>query len=117
MPPRIFQQETAMSLVKFISGDGVEHEVEETSMAAEIIRQNGFQRVDAEQAKPGRELGAGSSEPKPLDLSKLGRPALIDEAAKLGITIDADDKAQTKKVIIAAIEAKLAEEPEADESE
>ncbi|HEV7701268.1 MAG TPA: hypothetical protein VGO43_13635 [Pyrinomonadaceae bacterium] len=35
-----------MSLVKFISGDGVEHEVEETSMAATIMRQNGFQQIN-----------------------------------------------------------------------
>ena len=37
-----FFRRKIMALVKFISGDGVEHEVEETSMAAEIMRQNGF---------------------------------------------------------------------------
>lgn len=31
-----------MALVKFLSGDGVEHEVEEGSMAADVMRQNGF---------------------------------------------------------------------------
>ena len=76
-----------MALVKFISGDGVEHEVEETSVAADIMRQNGFQRVyseaeAAEQAKSGRQLGAAKPkvETETVDLSKLGRPALIAEA-------------------------------------
>ena len=37
-----------MSLVTFISGDGVKHEVEETSVAADIMRSNGFQEIAAE---------------------------------------------------------------------
>lgn len=87
-----------MALVKFISGDGVEHEVEETSMAAEIMRQNGFQQIGG--SEPGAE-----AETVTIVLSKLNRAELIAEAGRRGIVIDPDDKAQTKKVIIAAIEA------------
>ena len=36
-----------MALVKFISGDGVEHEVEGDSLAAGVMRQNGFTEVGA----------------------------------------------------------------------
>jgi len=34
-----------MAEVKFISGDGVEHIVEETSIAAQIMRDHGFQQI------------------------------------------------------------------------
>jgi len=46
-----------------------------------------------------------------VDLSKLNRDGLIARAAEVGVVIDAADKAQTKAVIIKAIEAKLAETP------
>lgn len=87
-----------MAIVKFISGDGVEHEVEETSMAADIMRQNGFQLVEE-----GSTIQEPEAEPVVV-LSKLNRTDLIAEAAKRGIVIDPDDKAQTKRVIIEAIE-------------
>jgi hypothetical protein len=35
-----------MALIKFISGDGVEHEVEETSPAAAHMVKEGFHRID-----------------------------------------------------------------------
>lgn len=112
-----------MSLIKFVSGDGVEHEVEETSVAADLMRQNGFQQIGGPEPKAsGRMLGAGvlpdsKAQPAAVDLSKLNRDGLIAEAAKVGIPIDAADKAQTKKVIVAAIEAKLAQADDADEDE
>lgn len=37
-----------MANIKFISGDGVEHEVEETSPAADHMRTSGFQRIYSE---------------------------------------------------------------------
>lgn len=42
-----FFRRKIMALVKFISGDGVEHEVEESSLAAGVMRQNGFTEVGA----------------------------------------------------------------------
>lgn len=45
MPPRFFEGVKIMGLVKFISGDGVEHEVEEDSLAAGVMRDNGFQQI------------------------------------------------------------------------
>ena len=57
-----------MGNIKFISGDGVEHEVEETSPAADHMRTSGFQRIysEAEAAAQAAEESVESVEqPKP----------------------------------------------------
>jgi len=60
-----------MANIKFISGDGVEHEVEETSPAADHMRTSGFQRIysEAEAAAQAAEESVESVEsvkqPKP----------------------------------------------------
>ena len=60
-----------MGNIKFISGDGVEHEVEETSPAADHMRTSGFQRIysKAEAAAQAAEESVESVEsvkqPKP----------------------------------------------------
>lgn len=107
-----------IKIAKFISGDGVEHTVEVGTPAFAHMVKEGFQRLDAP-AKKTRMLGAGESadETPEVDLSTLKRDELIEKAAELGIEIDAADKTQTKKVIIAAIEAKLAETADEDETE
>lgn len=90
-----------MANIKFISGDGVEHEVEETSPAADHMRTSGFQRIYSE-AEAAAQLAAEAGE-KVLDLSKLKKAELIIEAEKLGVEVT---PAMTVKQILAAIEAK-----------
>lgn len=108
-------------LAYFKSGDGVEHMVEVgTAAFAHMAKPgNGFTRFteSGERYVDPVETEIEADENAEIDLSKLNRTELIEKAAELGIEIDADDKAQTKKVIIAAIDAKLAESEEtADES-
>ncbi len=118
-------------LAKFISGDGTQHEVVVGSPAFDHMVKESFMRVNefpaegeaavallATEITESSETGsnddgnettgntAGDESPvvPAVDLSKLSRPALIDEALKVGVVIDAADKSQTKAVIIAAIE-------------
>jgi hypothetical protein len=92
------------NIAKFESGDGVLHTVTVGSPAYQKMVKEGFKQLDAPSVEPDAD-----AEPAPIDLSKLNRTGLIEKAAELGIEIDAEDKSQTKKVIIAAIEAKQAE--------
>lgn len=87
-----------MSFVKFISGDGVEHEVEETSLAADIMRQNGFQLVGGEATAP-----VETATPAPT------RADIVARAKELGLTFKGNAK---NADIQALIDAKLAETPE-----
>lgn len=85
-----------MALVKFISGEGLEEEVEETSMAAEIMRNAGFRQIGNDgvpDAAAGEESG---------DLSKLTKKQLFDLAVTRDVAVT--DK-MSKAEIIAAIEA------------
>ncbi len=58
-----------MAMVKFISPEGVEHEVEETSPAAMIMRREGFRQVvesveSVESVEPGESVGADEKKAK-----------------------------------------------------
>lgn len=88
-----------MALVKFISGEGLEEEVEETSMAAEIMRNAGFRQVGSEDV-------AEAAESDEVDLSKLNKTQLFELAAQKDVPVDAK---MNKAQIIEAIEAKGAE--------
>ncbi len=101
-----------MALVKFISGDGVEHEVEETSLAAEIMRQNGLHQVGGETPATTATEPDANAVPAPKDRSKMKKAELVAEAEELGVEVVPDS--MTNKQIIAAIEAKLAETAEDD---
>jgi len=86
-----------MANIKFISGDGVEHEVEETSPAADHMRTSGFQRIG--DAKPET---SGGEAAKP-NLAKMKKAELVAYAESIGVTVVPDG--MTNKAIIAAIEA------------
>lgn len=97
-----------MGWIKFISGDGVEHEVEETSAAAEVMRNAGFQRLDVEEVvytdQDVLEQSDGEdATAKPVNLTKLNKAELVAKAEELGIDVVPDS--MTKAQIIAAIEA------------
>ncbi|MBK6589903.1 MAG: hypothetical protein IPG22_16575 [Acidobacteria bacterium] len=118
-----------MAQVRFISGDGVEHEVEEASAAAEIMRNAGFQQLNAagepfvytlEDAiaqnnglDESTEAKAKAAIAETPDRSKKTKAELIAEAEELELDLVPDKV--TKAQIIAAIEAKLAETAEVNE--
>jgi 3,4-dihydroxy-2-butanone 4-phosphate synthase len=80
-----------MAQVKFISGDGVEHEVEDDSMAAEVMRNAGFQQIGVD-----AEIEAG-----PIDLSSMKKAELLAYAEGKGIEVNPKAKVAD---IIATIE-------------
>lgn len=88
-----------MALVKFISGDGVEHEVEETSMAAEVMRNAGFMVISID----GERQPISAIEPDaPIDLSTMKKAELLAYAEERGIEVNPKAKVAD---IIAVIEA------------
>lgn len=87
-------------LARFISGDGVEHEVEVGSPAFDLMAKTGsFKRLDEPTAIEPDTTAAQ----EPVDLSKMTKAALVAEAEARGVTVVPDD--MTKAQIIAAIEA------------
>lgn len=89
---------------KFRRSDGLELEAEIGSASFEMMEKQGdFQRIDDEPAKAESDVE--------IDLSKLNKKQLLEEAAKRGV--EADEQ-MTKAAIIAAVEAKAASIVEED---
>lgn len=113
-------------IAKFKRGDGIEFETEVGSASFELMEKDGgFERLDTEPAEKesGRVLVTGklkntvstlTDDPPAVDLKKLNKTQLIEEAAKLGLTIDAKAK---NADIIAAIEQARKAAAEAASSE
>lgn len=97
---------------KFISGDGVEHEVPVESYAFEIMSKDGsFRRLDLD---PSFDPDL-SAKQAPADRSRMKTAELVAEAEILGL--DVVPGSMTKVAIIEAIEAKLTEPPADEEME
>lgn len=93
----------------FRGSEGNDISCNEGSVAFKLMTSDGsFTRIDGPGGVEVFVTSAQEPETKAepvVVLSKLNRTELIAEAAKRGIVIDPDDKAQTKRVIIALIEA------------
>lgn len=64
-----------MAQIRFISGDGVEHEVEETSPAAAHMIQAGFRRLDDEATETGESSESGESVEPAAPIEEPAAPA------------------------------------------
>ena len=95
-----------MSQVKFISGDGVEHEVEHDSVAADIMRQAGFRVISEEKPVTTIEPDANAV-PTPMK-----RPEIIARAKELGLTFKSNETNAVLLEMIAAAEAAEDEDAE-----
>jgi hypothetical protein len=116
-----------ISTTKFVSGDGIEHEVETGSPAYDQMVKSGFTRVESkeESTQVSRMLGAGPSdetteggaagspapdenaEKPPVDLSKMTKAQLVAYAEELGVAVTPDT--MTKAAIVEAIEGTAVE--------
>jgi hypothetical protein len=92
---------------KFISGDGVEHEVSVESVAFELMSKDGaFERIDENAAEPAAETVEVIEKP----LAKMNKLELLAEAERRGLELVPDEV--TKAQIILAIEVADAKGPE-----
>lgn len=112
---------------KFVSGDGVPHEVAVDSPAFELMSKNGsFRRVDSFEtetsgestqagetgtadesgptdAGPAADQPEAETEQAKADLKRLNKAQLVAEAERIGVTVVPDE--MTKAQIIELIEA------------
>lgn len=109
------------NVVNFRRSDGIEFSAEEGSAAFELMTKDGaFTQIGGEtpvvsgQSEPdvaGRQLGGGSPTGEPVlpNFTKMKKAELVAYAESIGLEVVPDSL--TNKLIIEAIEAKLAEEP------